>query len=224
MAGIPTATVGRLVTYLRVLAELVGERVEKTSSDELARRAQVSAFQVRKDLAYCGRLGTRGSGYQVAVLVRELRRVLGLTRPWHVAIVGMGRLGQALADYPHFDQYDFSLCGAFDADERKVGLRVGPLTVAHVDDLPPAVRRDAIDMAFLTVPAAAAQAAADLLVAAGIRGILNFAPTVIDVPEEVRVESVDFLAGLTRLTFRVGTVAGEALGGAETAARYPAST
>jgi redox-sensing transcriptional repressor len=213
MAGIPTATVGRLVTYLRALADLEAERSDKTSSDELARRAQVSAFQVRKDLAYCGRFGTRGSGYQVAVLVRELRRVLGLTHPWHVAIMGMGRLGQALADYPNFDQYDFLLRGAFDADARKVGMRVGSMTIAHVDALPEAVARDAIDLAFLTVPAGAAQVAADALVAAGVRGILNFAPTVIDVPAGVRVESVDFLAGLQRLTFHMGARAPEAIAG-----------
>jgi redox-sensing transcriptional repressor len=213
MAGVPTATVGRLVTYLRALSELEGAQVDRTSSDDLARRAQVSAFQVRKDLAYCGRFGKRGSGYQVAVLVRELRSVLGLTKVWHVGIMGMGRLGQALAEYPSLGQYDFLLRGAFDTDAQKVGMKVGGLTVAHVDALADAVADDAIDMAFLSVPAAAAQEAADALVAAGVRGILNFAPTVIEVPEHVHVEAVDFLAGLKRLTYRMGTRSADALTG-----------
>ncbi len=203
MPAVPAATVGRLVTYLRLLSEFEEAGVRTTSSDELAAGSQVSAFQVRKDLAYFGRFGTRGAGYTVATLRRELRRILGLTRPWRVAIMGMGRLGQALADYPNFDQYDFQLLAAFDADPEKVGLEAGPLRVEGVDRLAEVCAEKSIDLAFLTVPAPAAQAAADGLVAAGVRGILNFAPAVITVPEEVAVEPVDFLAGLKRLSFHV---------------------
>jgi len=204
MANIPTATVGRLVTYLRVITSLAASGVERVSSDELGERAGSSAFQVRKDLATCGRFGTRGSGYTVATLERELRRVLGLTREWPVAIVGMGRLGQALADYPNFGAYDFVLRGAFDVDPDKVGMPAGRLTVRHLSDLPRVVRDEGIGMAFLTVPGGAAQAAADALVAAGVRGILNFAPSVIHVPDGVHVENVDFLAGLQRLSYALG--------------------
>ncbi len=203
MPAVPAATVGRLVTYLRLLSEFEEAGVRTTSSDELAAGAQVSAFQVRKDLAYFGRFGTRGAGYTVATLRRELRRILGLTRPWRVAIMGMGRLGQALADYPNFDQYDFQLLAAFDADPAKVGLTAGPLEVEDVDRLAEVCAEKRIDLAFLTVPAPSAQAAADRLVAAGVRGILNFAPAVISVPESVAVEPVDFLAGLKRLSFHV---------------------
>ena len=201
--GVPSATVGRLVTYLRLLTELEEDGTRTTSSDELASRAHVSAFQVRKDLAYFGRFGTRGAGYTVATLRRELRRILGLTRPWSVAIVGMGRLGQALADYPNFDRYDFRLRAAFDADPAKVGLHVGGLVVEPVEALADRVTELGVDMAFLTVPAAAAQVAADALVAAGVRGILNFAPAVLDVPESVHVEPIDFLAGLKRLAYHM---------------------
>ena len=201
---IPPATVGRLVTYLRVVSDLCAAGVERVSSDELGERAGTSAFQVRKDLATCGRFGTRGSGYAVATLERELRRVLGLTRVWPVAIIGMGRLGQALADYPNFGQQDFVLRGAFDIDPAKIGLVVGPLRVRHLDELAGAVRDEGIAMAFLTVPAAAAQAAANALVAAGVRGLLNFAPAVIHVPNGVHVEGVDFLGGLQRLAFALG--------------------
>jgi redox-sensing transcriptional repressor len=199
--SIPSATVGRLVTYLRILTELESAGVKSTSSDELAAVAHVSAFQVRKDLAYFGRFGTRGAGYTVATLRREVRRILGLTRPWHVAIMGMGRLGQALADYPNYDRQEFLLEAAFDLDPELVGRRFGSLTVDPVSDVGPVVTERGIDLAFLTVPGAAAQAAANALVDAGVRGILSFAPTVVAVPDHVRLERVDLSAGLQRLTY-----------------------
>ena len=203
MSTIPTATISRLVTYLRILSMLDGQGVRKTSSDHLAEEAQVSAFQVRKDLAYFGRFGTRGAGYSVPTLRRELRRILGLTRPWNVAIIGMGRLGEAIADYPNFDQYDFVLKAFVDTDPAKIGRTVANIEVLSPDHLPKVVREKGIDIGFITVPHGAAQDAADALVAAGIKGILNFAPTVINVPPEVHVESVDFMAGLKRLSFYI---------------------
>jgi len=201
MASIPSATVGRLVTYLRILTDLESAGIRAASSDDLAAVANVSAFQVRKDLAYFGRFGTRGAGYTVATLRRELRRILGLTRPWHVAIVGMGRLGQALADYPNFDGKEFLLDAAFDIDPALVGRSFGTLVVEPIAHLAKIVAERGIDLAFLTVPGGAAQAAADTLVAAGVRGILSFAPTVVVTPDHVRVERVDLSAGLQRLTY-----------------------
>lgn len=201
MASIPSATVGRLVTYLRILGQLEDAGIMQTSSGDLAREAQVSAFQVRKDLTRFGSFGKRGAGYTVATLRRELRGILGLTRAWRVAIVGMGRLGQAIADYPNFDQYDFSVQAFFDTDERKVGTSISGIEVSHPDEMARIVAERQIDIGFITVPQEAAQSAADALVAAGVKGILNFAPTVINVPSGVRVEPVDFLAGLKRLSF-----------------------
>lgn len=203
MSSIPTATVSRLVTYLRILSALEESRVNRTSSDYLAQEAQVSAFQVRKDLAYFGRFGTRGMGYTVLTLRRELRRILGLNRRWSVAIVGMGRLGQALADYPGFSEYDFELKGLFDTDPAKHGLVMRGLPVLPPVELPRVVREQGLDMGFLTVPVDRAQEAADTLVRAGVKGILNFAPTVLEVPEDVAVEPVDFLAGMKRLAFYI---------------------
>jgi redox-sensing transcriptional repressor len=203
MSTVPTATISRLVTYLRILSQLEAEGVKKTSSEHLADEAHVTAFQVRKDLAYFGRFGTRGAGYNVPTLRRELRRILGLTRPWNVAIVGMGRLGQALADYPNFDDYAFNLKAFFDNDPAKVGKAIHGIEIRHPDEMPRVVLEKGIDIGFITVPHQAAQEAADTLVAAGIKGILNFAPTVIDVPYEVHVEPVDFLAGLKRLSFYI---------------------
>jgi redox-sensing transcriptional repressor len=203
MPGIPSATISRLVTYLRILGQLEEAQVQQTSSGYLAKEAQVSAFQVRKDLTKFGSFGKRGTGYTVATLRRELRRILGLTRAWHVAIVGMGRLGQAIADYPNFDQYDFSVRAFFDTDEQKVGTAISGIEIAHPREMPKIVAERQIDIGFITVPQEAAQAAANDLIAAGIKGILNFAPTVINVPAGVHVEPVDFMAGLKRLSFYI---------------------
>lgn len=199
---LPSVTVSRLVGYLRALADMEAEGVIYATSERLGGAAQVSAHQVRKDLLLAKvTSGTRGRGYTVAILRRELSATLGLTRSWRVAIVGMGRLGQALADYPHFSGFNFELVCGFDRDPSKVGRSIGDLPVYGIEELARRAAELALDIAFLTVPVASAQAATDLIVGAGIRGILNFAPTVITVPEAVRVEAVDFLAGLKRLAF-----------------------
>ena len=203
MSSVPTATVSRLVTYLRILAKLEAQGVKKTSSEHLADEAQVSAFQVRKDLAYFGRFGTRGAGYTVPTLRRELRRILGLTRPWSAAVVGVGRLGEAILNYPNFSDYDFSVKGVFDIDPNKIGQEIAGVKIHHLDDLPKVVREKGIDIGLITVPQTAAQDAADALVRAGVRGILNFAPTILEVPKDVHVEPVDFMAGLKRLSFYI---------------------
>ncbi len=202
---VPTATISRLVTYLRILTQLEAQDVTTSSSEHLAEQAQVSAFQVRKDLAYFGRFGTRGEGYKVFTLRRELARILGLTRPWNTAIVGLGRLGQAIAHYPHFNDQDFNfnLKAGFDIDPELIGTTVAGLEVLHTDELPDIVVKKGIDIGFVTVPTEVAQDAADALVNAGVKGILNFAPTILDVPKEIHVETVDFLAGLKRLSFYI---------------------
>lgn len=200
---IPNATVGRLVTYLRILDRVRQDGIERISSAELSERAAVSAFQVRKDLAYFGSFGTRGAGYAVASLSKELEGILGLSRSWNVAIVGVGRLGEALAHYPHLERYRFLLRALFDVDPEKVGRTISGAHVHPVDRLADVVRDLRIDIALLTVPADAAQPAADRAVAAGVTGILNFAPVVVTAPSHVHVEPVDFLAGLKRLSFHL---------------------
>ena len=210
---IPTAAISRLVTYLRILESLELQDVSRTSSNDLAERAQVTAFQVRKDLAYFGRFGTRGMGYTVPLLKRELMRVLGLNRTWNVVIMGVGRLGQAIANYPGASDYQFGYVGLFDVNPELIGQQIRGLTVRHADDLKAFVASTPVDLGFLAVPPEHAQAAAQTLVAAGIRGVLNFAPTIIQPrtvtgtsePSEewkqVSVENVDFLAGMKRLAF-----------------------
>jgi len=141
-------------------------------------------------------------GYTVQVLRRELRQILGLNRRWGLCIVGMGRLGQAIADYPGFSEI-FELRGLFDRDPSKITTTFRGLQVESMDNLPRAVAERRIDFGLLAVPADSAQAVADRLVESGIKGILNFAPAVLEVPKEVAVENVDFLAGLSRLSFFV---------------------
>ncbi|GGO23535.1 redox-sensing transcriptional repressor Rex [Deinococcus humi] len=225
MAEVPTAAISRLVTYLRILEQLETRDVSRTSSTDLAERAGVSAFQVRKDLAYFGRFGTRGMGYTVPILKRELVRVLGLNQTWNVVIVGVGRLGQAIANYPGASDYQFQYVGLFDVSPELVGRQVRDLTVQHIEELRDFVRANKVDMGFLAVPPDRAQDAAQALVDAGVRGILNFAPVVIgpratdermadqrsvggnvqqEIGDEWRgviVENVDFLAGMKRLAF-----------------------
>ena len=203
MSTIPTATISRLVLYLRTLERLESTGVKTTSSDFLADEAQSTAFQVRKDLAYFGRFGTRGAGYTVPTLRRELRRILGLTRVWSVVVIGMGRLGQAIIHDPHIGDYSFEFKGAFDVKPDVVGQTFGDLEVQPMDALPRVVKEKGIDMALLCTPSPAAQDATDDVVRSGIRGILNFTPTVLNVPTEVHVERMDFLTGLQRLSFYI---------------------
>jgi len=197
---VPDATISRLVLYLRVLEELERRGIKRTSSEQLAEEAKVTAFQVRKDLAYFGSYGTRGVGYSVPLLKHEIRKILGLSRKWRLAIVGMGRLGQALADYPGLTEV-FEPVGFFDVDPEKVGREVSHGVIEPLDALERAVRERKIEIGVVSVPADSAQDVADRLVGAGVKAILNFAPTVLDVPPGVPLENVDFLAGLARLTY-----------------------
>lgn len=198
---IPSATVSRLITYLRVISRFRDRGDERAFSETIAQAAQVPPFQVRKDFAYFGSFGVRGAGYDLATLDHELRRILGLNRPWRAAIIGLGRLGQALLEYPELRRYDFKLVGAFDNDPEKIATTVNGVPVHDAAELQRVVPEAEIELVLLTVPGAVAQQLADAAVAAGVRGILNFTPTVLTVPERVTVEHVDFIAGLKRLAF-----------------------
>jgi len=200
MAKIPDATITRLVHYLRALERMEKSGQLRTSSDELARVSGVTAFQVRKDLAYFGSYGTRGVGYTVPVLRRELAQILGLGRRWRLAILGMGRLGQALADFYALSE-KYELVAGFDVSPEVIGRQFGPVTVEPVERLPQVVNDAHVEIGILTVPEAAAQQAAEALVGAGVRGILNFTPAILKLPERVAIENADFMAGLSRLSF-----------------------
>jgi redox-sensing transcriptional repressor len=198
---IPEATVARLPVYLRVLYELVADRVQNVSSERLAELAGVNAAKVRKDLSYLGSYGTRGVGYEVEYLLYQISRELGLTRDWPVVIVGAGNLGQALANYGGFGERGFPVAAVVDVDPAKVGTVVNGHRVGHLDDLPAIVARTGGAIGVIATPAFAAQDAADRLVEAGAHSILNFAPVVLSVPRGVSIRKVDLAVELQILSF-----------------------
>ncbi len=199
--SIPEATVGRLPVYLRALVDLAESGAVTVSSEALAEAAGVNSAKVRKDLSHLGSYGTRGVGYDVAYLLHQVRRELGLTQDWGVAIAGIGNLGHALANYRGFEARGFRVAALVDADASKVGEEVAGLRIRAVDDLPAIARERDIAIGVIATPAAAAQDVADLMVRAGIRSILNFAPAHISVPAGVSVRKVDVAIELQILAF-----------------------
>ncbi len=198
---VPPATVARLPAYLRTLDAVAAEGCLLTSSEELATRTGVQPALLRKDLSFLGTYGRRGVGYDVPHLREQIGRVLGLAVPQRVVVVGVGNLGRALAGYPGIPQRGFTLVGLVDVDPGVVGTVVAGLPVRHLDTLAELVAAQGATIGVITTPAAAAQHVADLLVAAGISGILTFAPAVLRVPDDVDVRSVDVASELQILAF-----------------------
>ena len=198
---IPEATVARLPVYLRSLLEMADAHIVTISSERLAEMAGVNAAKVRKDLSYLGSYGTRGVGYDVQFLLVQINRVLGLTQDWPVVIVGIGNLGHALANYKGFSARGFRIAALVDADRSKVGEVVAGLPVRHLDELPEIATEQTIAIGIVATPAGSAQEVADLLVAAGVTSILNFAPAVISVPRGVSLRKVDLSIELQILSF-----------------------
>ena len=187
--------------YLRTLLEVQAEALATISSERLAELAGVNAAKVRKDLSYLGSYGTRGVGYDVDHLLVQMSRELGLTRDWPVAIVGVGNLGAALANYGGFGDRGFPVAALVDADPAKVGTMLGDHKIRHLDDLPALVEELGISIGIIATPAVGAQEVADLLVAAGVTSILNFAPAVVTVPDHAQLRKVDLALELQVLSF-----------------------
>jgi redox-sensing transcriptional repressor len=198
MTKISDSTVSRLSHYYRVLDEVAAEGGEVISSQLLAEREGITSAQVRKDLSYFGSFGRRGLGYSVEHLRTQIRSILGLDRRWRVAVMGAGHIGSALLAYRGFAAQGFDIVAVFDADAARVGQTDGGLTVRHVSQLSAG---DAIDIGVIATPVRAAQEVADALVAAGVRGILNFAPRKLRVPDDVWVRAVDMTTEFESLSF-----------------------
>jgi redox-sensing transcriptional repressor len=198
---IPDATVARLPVYHRCLLELREAGAATVSSEALAEQSGVTASKVRKDLSYLGTYGTRGVGYDVENLVRQIGRELGLTGNWPIVIVGIGNLGRALAAYGGFTARGFRIVGLLDDDPAKHGSRVGDHLVRPTSALAEVVAGDTSVIGVIAVPAAAAQDVADAMVRAGITSILSFSPTVLAAPPGVAVRVVDLASELQILTF-----------------------
>jgi redox-sensing transcriptional repressor len=198
---IPEATVARLPVYLRALHGLVERDTATASSEELAALAGVNSAKLRKDLSYLGSYGTRGVGYDVEYLIYQISRELGLSQDWPVAIIGIGNLGHALANYGGFVSRGFRIAALLDADPRLSGNRVAGLVIRHIDELDEVIAETGISIAVIAVPPQAAQAVADRLVASGVTSILNFAPVVVTVPDGVDLRKVDLSIELQILAF-----------------------
>lgn len=201
---IPDATVARLPLYHRALIALNSAGTDTASSEQLAGIAGVNAAKVRKDLSCFGSFGTRGIGYDVAQLLEEIRTHLGLQHDRNCVVVGTGNLGSALLSFGGFRDRGFAMVAAVDVDPARVGATIAGIEVGHQDDLARLVRANQVAIGLVSTPPAAAQQVTDDLVAAGVRSILNFAPTLLDVPEGVVVRHVDLASELEILAFHEG--------------------
>ncbi|MDI1460141.1 redox-sensing transcriptional repressor Rex [Catellatospora sp. KI3] len=198
---LPEATVARLPEYLRALHHLAETGHDTVSSEGLASAAGVNSAKLRKDLSHLGSYGTRGVGYDIEPLVTQIEYILGLNKRRAVALVGVGNLGHALAGYAGFASRGFRIAALFDADTTRVGELINGIAVRHIDDIPEVVAVEGISIAVLATPAGAAQTVADQLVAAGVTSILNFAPVVLNLPDQVDVRKVDLAVELQILSF-----------------------
>jgi redox-sensing transcriptional repressor len=198
---IPDVIVGRLPRYLRILEQLQDDGIETTSSQEIGARLNISAAQIRKDLSQFGEFGKQGTGYSVTFLVEKLRSILKVDRIWDLALVGAGDLGHAIARYQGFRTCGFNMVLIFDNDRSKIGQPVGEFTVQDIADLEKLIRKHSVQVAMLTVPVMAAQEVADRLIKAGVRAILNYTPASLVVPAGVRVQNIDPVIHLQRMTY-----------------------
>jgi redox-sensing transcriptional repressor len=187
--------------YLRCLVDMSERGTHRVSSEQLAEAAGVNSAKVRKDLSYLGSYGTRGVGYDVEYLIYQVRRELGLEQDWSVAIVGVGNLGHALANYKGFSDRGFRIVALLDADPSTVGEQLGDMVVEHIDDLDRVVKEEQVSIGIVATPAASAQEVCDRLVAAGVTSILNFAPASLQVPQGVSLRKVDLSTELQILSF-----------------------
>ncbi|HEY5271592.1 MAG TPA: redox-sensing transcriptional repressor Rex [Anaerolineales bacterium] len=198
---IPDIIISRLPIYLRALRHMQAERKLTTSSQELGAVIGISAAQIRKDLSQFGEFGKQGTGYDIAFLIEQLREILKVGRVWDIAVVGMGDMGHALSRYQGFRDRGFRVVMVFDNDPAKVGGQVGHFVVRDTKELVAAIRKSGIKLAMLCVPASAAQDVTNLLVEAGVKAILNYAPISLSVPAGVRVQYLDPSIGLQRMTY-----------------------
>ncbi|MEW6727362.1 redox-sensing transcriptional repressor Rex [Desulforudis sp. 1088] len=200
---IPEATIQRLSIYSRFLERLEKKGVITVSSGDIAKGVGVSPAQVRKDLAYFGEFGTRGVGYNVKDLIHYILKILGLTKPWPVVLVGAGNLGTALCTYRGFLDRGFNIVGVFDNDLLKIGKRIQDLDVLPLERIPEVVKEHDVKIGIIAVPLGAVQDIAHELVKAGIKALLTFGPVVLDLPNDVIVRNVDLAVKLEILTFNL---------------------
>ena len=200
---ISKATIDRLPLYFRTLRLVQDEGIDVISSDELGRRLGITPEQIRKDLASFGQFGKKGVGYYVNELKHNVGGILGLDNHWNIAVVGIGHLGAALANYQNFVSLGFNLVALFDQDPKVIGTVQNHVKVEDVRELAQIVRERHVDIGIIAVPAAFAQEVADQLVTAGVKGIWNFAPIKMQVPDSMHIVNEDLSIGLSRLSYYI---------------------
>ncbi len=198
---VPYIVVGRLPLYLRTLQLMNQEGRRVTSSQELGERLGISAAQIRKDLSQFGEFGKQGTGYSIDYLTDQLRQILHVNKVWDVAVVGVGDIGHALARYAGFINRGFRIVLLFDNDPQKIDTKVGEFIIHDISDLVKMIRESSVHIAMLSVPVDHAQQVAELLIEAGVRSILNYAPINISVPANVHVQYIDPVLHLQRMTY-----------------------
>ena len=198
---IPEIVIRRLPLYLRALKRMAEEGQTVTSSQEMASRLGISATQIRKDLSYFGEFGKQGTGYDTQFLRSQLEEILQVSKRWKVAVVGAGDLGCAVLRYSQFEDGGFVVAAVFDRDRQKIGRQMGDLQVLDVANLRQVIQEQDIRIAILAVPAAEAQAVANLLVESGVKGILSYAPVPLELPPNIQVHFIDPVIGLQAMTY-----------------------
>ena len=199
--NIPDIVVGRMPIYLRALQLMLEESRRVTSSQELGERLGISAAQIRKDLSQFGEFGKQGTGYSIDYLSEQIRQILNIDRVWDVAVVGAGDIGSAVARYQGFSNRGFKVAMIFDSDPKKIGSQIGTFTIQDSQKLVKSIRQAGIQVAMVATPGPEAQAVADQLVSAGVKSILNYAPINLTVPDGVRVQYIDPVIHLQRMTY-----------------------
>lgn len=198
---IPDIVVGRLPIYLRALQRMLEENRRVTSSQELGERLGISAAQIRKDLSQFGEFGKQGTGYSIEYLSDQIRKILKVDRVWDIAVIGAGDIGSAVARYQGFSNRGLRVAMLFDNDPGKIGTQIGEFTVKDTQSIKESIRQAGIQVAMIATPSQAAQEVADELVSSGVKAILNYAPINLSVPENVRVQYVDPVIHLQRMTY-----------------------
>lgn len=201
--SIPNPAVRRLSLYLRQLETFQRGERRTISSKQLGESLGLTDAQVRKDLAYFGQFGHPGIGYKVEDLILQVRKILGTDKTWNVVLVGAGNIGRALSAYRGFGSKGFRVVAVFDNDPGKIGRKLGAFTIQPLTDVPEVVKKQSVRLAIVAVPADNAQDVADQLIDAGVRGLLNFAPISLSVPQDVAVNTVDMAVQLEQLAFQV---------------------
>ena len=201
---IPEVVVLRLPLYVRALTQLSDECISVVSSQQLGAHLQITPAQIRKDLSYFGRFGKQGRGYDVDFLLRELREILCFDRQWNACLIGVGRLGRAIINYPGFTPESFKIVSAHDHDAGQIGQMIGDLVIQPMSELAQSIFSKEINIAIVAVPAVHAQEVVDCLVANKVSGILNYAPIVPKVPQNIVLRNIDPVLSLQSMTFYLG--------------------